>query len=121
MDAWIANTIVSVHLIFVVFVALGGLLVLYGRWWAWLHIPAVAWAVLVEWNGWVCPLTPLENTFRHRAGMTTYGTDFVERYMVPLLYPETLTRRHQVWLGIAALLVNLTVYAWVCYRYHRRT
>ncbi len=121
MDVWIASSIVALHLVFVVFVVLGGLLVLHRRWWAWLHIPAAVWAVLVEWNGWICPLTPLENAFRYRAGKATYGTDFVERYLLPLLYPDTLSRRHQVWLGTAVLLLNLAVYAWIGYRYHRES
>ena len=58
------DLIVFLHFAFVVFVVLGGLLVL--RWprAAWVHIPAVAWGALVEFTGWICPLTLLENSLR---------------------------------------------------------
>ena len=54
-----ADAVLVVHFLFVVFVVAGGALVL--RWpkLAWIQLPAVTWAALVELNGWVCPLTPL--------------------------------------------------------------
>jgi hypothetical protein len=85
MTRFLAEAVVVVHLAFVVFVALGGLLV--ARWprLAWLHVPAAAWGVMVEWAGWICPLTPLENAMRARGGGSAYTGDFVDRYMMPLL------------------------------------
>ena len=98
----------------------GGLLVL--RWpkVAWLHIPAAVWGVAVEMYGWYCPLTPLENALRDGAGGQAYQGDFVARYLLPVLYPEGLTRRAQVMLGLLTLLVNLAVYA-VVWRRRRAT
>jgi hypothetical protein len=64
----------------------------------------------VEWSGWICPLTPLENLLRERAGMTSYQGDFIERYVVSLLYPAELTRGMQLLLGSVALAVNALVY-----------
>ncbi|MDF3836427.1 DUF2784 domain-containing protein [Cupriavidus basilensis] len=120
MAAWLADAIVLLHLAFIVFVMLGGLLVL--RWprLAWLHLPAVAWGVLVEWSGWICPLTPLENALRLRAGQQAYGGDFVQRYVLPVIYPEGLTREIQVVLGAVVLALNLAVYATLYRRMRRR-
>ena len=105
-----ADLIVAVHVAFVVFVVLGGLLV--ARWprLVWVHVTAAAWGVLIEFGGWICPLTPLENYLRERAGLSTYEGDFIERHVMPLLYPAHLTRTHQVWLGTAAVVINIVVY-----------
>lgn len=105
-----ADAVVLVHAAFVVFALLGGLLVL--RWprLAWAHVPAAAWGVLIEFVGWICPLTPLENYLRDRAGLATYRGEFVEHYVLPMLYPAELTRTRQVWLGLLALAVNAFVY-----------
>jgi hypothetical protein len=105
-----ADLVVGVHAAFVIFVVLGGLLVV--RWprLVWVHVPAAVWGVFVEFAGWTCPLTPLENYLRERSGLATYQGDFVEQYVLPLLYPEHLTRALQVWLGTAALIINIFLY-----------
>jgi len=115
-----ADLIVALHFAFVVFVALGGLLVL--RWprVAWLHVPAVIWGALIEFTGWICPLTPLENRLRHASGEAGYEGDFIARYILPALYPNGLTRRDQLMLGGIALAVNLAIYALAFVR-HRRS
>jgi hypothetical protein len=48
-----------VHLAFIAFVVLGGLLVLWRRWWAALHVPAIAWAVWIEWSGFDLSADPV--------------------------------------------------------------
>jgi hypothetical protein len=102
--------VVAAHVLFVVFVVGGGLLVFWRRFWLWLHIPAVMWGAIVELNGWLCPLTPLENRLREAAGLTPYSGDFIARYIFPLLYPEQLTRQTQITLGLVVLFVNAVVY-----------
>jgi hypothetical protein len=109
----LANVVVVMHAAFVVFAVLGGFLVLRWRRVAWLHIPAVFWAALVELAGWVCPLTPLENWLRRRAGSMIYHSDFIEHYIMPALYPDALTRELQLALGLAVLLINVSVYVWI--------
>jgi hypothetical protein len=111
-----AGLIVLAHLAFVVFAAGGVLLVL--RWLplAWLHLPAVAWAAFIEFSGGICPLTPLEQTLRARAGLEAYAGDFVARYLFPVLYPEGLTRRAQFIIGMAVVAVNVAGYAFVYFR-----
>jgi hypothetical protein len=111
MYALLANLTVAAHLAFVAFVVLGGLLVL--RWprVMWLHLPCAAWGALVELGGWICPLTPLEQEFRERAGEGAYGTSFLEHYVIPLLYPGALTREIQIGLGLGVVALNVAIYA----------
>ncbi len=105
-----ADAIVVLHLAFVAFVVAGGLLV--WRWprLAWAHVPCAAWGVLVSVAGWVCPLTPLENHLRALGGEAGYRGDFVARYLLPVLYPEGLTREIQFVLGAIVVAVNAAVY-----------
>jgi hypothetical protein len=105
-----ADLVVLVHVVFVVFVVLGGLLVV--RWprLAWVHVPAAVWGVVIEFGGWICPLTPLENYLRQRGGSSAYQGEFIEHYILPMLYPANLTSRGQVWLGSLAFMVNVALY-----------
>jgi Protein of Unknown function (DUF2784) len=105
-----ADLVLVVHLAFVLFVVLGGLLVLRRPWIAWLHIPAAIWGLLIEYTGWICPLTPLENSFRMQGGDAGYSGGFIEHYIHALLYPAGLTRSSQVVLGSIALILNLAAY-----------
>jgi hypothetical protein len=84
------------------------------------HLPAAAWGVIIEFVGWPCPLTPLENAFRARGGQAGYGGGFIEHYLTPLLYPHGLTRTAELALGALALVLNVAVYWWVLRR-HRAT
>ncbi len=106
----LADAVVVVHLGFVLFVVAGGFLVL--RWprAAWIQLPAAVWGIVVEWSGWICPLTPLENWLRARGGAAGYEAGFVERYLLSVLYPAGLTRTAQILLGSTALVVNLVAY-----------
>lgn len=119
MFALAAAAIVVFHLTFVIFATLGGLLAL--RWpaMAWVHVPCAAWAAFVEFSGRICPLTPLENVLRRRAGLDDYSGDFVANYIFPVLYPEGLTRDAQMAIGGFVIALNVFAYAWVIRR-HRR-
>jgi hypothetical protein len=108
-----ADMVVIVHAVFVLFAVFGGFLVIRLQWLAWLHIPAAAWAVLVETAGLICPLTPLENLLRRHAGIDTYKSDFIDHYVMPVLYPEALTRELQTAMGLFVLFVNIAIYAWI--------
>lgn len=107
----LANAVVLVHIGFVLFVVLGGFLVLRWRRLAWLHLPAAAWGALIEFSGWVCPLTPLELWLRRLGGGDVYAGGFVEHYLLPALYPAALTRNVQLALGIGVIAVNVIAYA----------
>ena len=108
-----AGLVVLVHFAFVLFVAAGALLSLKWRRAIWVHLPAVAWAAYIEFSGGICPLTPLENDFRAKAGLNHYSGDFVARYMLPVLYPEGLTRQAQMVIGLVVLAGNLGLYTFV--------
>lgn len=109
----LADLIVVIHLAFVLFAVLGGFLVLKWKRCAWIHVPTVVWAALIEFVGWVCPLTPFENWLRERGGAIAYRSGFVEHYILPLLYPTVLTRSLQIALGLLVLILNLVIYGWV--------
>lgn len=119
MYSVLADAVLVLHFLFVLFVVLGGFLALRWRWIVWAHIPAALWGVAIEFGGWICPLTPLENRLRALAGEPTYHGDFIARYLMPVIYPEGLTRETQVTLGFAALILNLLVYAIVLRRWRR--
>lgn len=111
-----ADAVVLAHLSFILFVLLGGLLVL--RWprLAWLHAPATAWGMAVEFFHLYCPLTPLENHFRRLAGSQGYSGGFIEHYLIPLIYPAGLTESIQIVLGLIVVAVNLPPYLWLLRR-----
>ncbi len=116
----LADITFVVHLTFIVFVVFGGLLVAFRGRIAWLHVPALVWGILLEWQSWVCPLTPLENWFLRQAGETAYSGGFIERYLIPIIYPDKLDPGMQRVLGASLLLFNVVVYAWVVRRYRLR-
>ena len=119
MATLLADTLVIGHLFFVAFVVAGGFLL--ARWprLAWLHLPAATWGAFIEFSGGICPLTPLENRLRVMGGGEAYRGDFVERYLLPVLYPENLTLPLQQLLGGVVVGVNLLAYA-LAYRAWRR-
>jgi hypothetical protein len=112
----LADMVVGVHLLFVTFVVAGGLLALRWPWAAAAHLPAAVWGVLIEFRGWICPLTPLEKSLRSSAGQAGYEGGFIEHYMLPLLYPAGLTQGVQLVLGSLVIAVNLAVYGMVLRR-----
>ncbi|MEM9275785.1 MAG: DUF2784 domain-containing protein [Cyanobacteria bacterium P01_F01_bin.143] len=107
-----ADLVVLIHLAFILFAVLGGLLVRKSSRFALLHLPALTWAVLISLAGWVCPLTPLENWLREQGGLLGYETSFIEHYILPVIYPEELTRSLQIFLGLLVLVINLVIYSY---------
>jgi hypothetical protein len=115
-----ADAVLLLHLLFILFALLGGLLVLHKRWLACLHLPAVGWGAVVELLHLQCPLTPLENSFRLAAGEAGYSGGFVEHYLLPIIYPAGLTPAVQLWLGAGVLLLNALIYSFVLWRISSR-
>ena len=113
----LADGLVLFHFAFVVFAVLGGLLAFRWRWMPALHLPALGWAAWVEFNGWICPLTPWENALRRAGGEAGYSGGFIEHYLLPVLYPAALTRELQWTLGTALVVFNAVVYLLL---WHRR-
>ena len=112
---WLADAVVALHFAFVLFVVLGGLLVLRWRKLAWVHVPVALYGALIEFAGFICPLTPLENWLRRRSGEQGYAGGFIEHYLIPVIYPAGLTRQIQLLLGAFVLALNAIVY-WLVWR-----
>ncbi len=108
--AVLADLVVIVHFLFVSFVVFGGVLAIRCKHLVWVHLPAAGWGIFIELAGFGCPLTPLENWLRHRAGQRGYAGGFLEHYLLPILYPQGLTRGSQIALGTALLAFNGLVY-----------
>jgi hypothetical protein len=106
----LADLVVGLHTLFVAFVMVGGLLALRWPWVVAGHLPAAVWGALIEFRGWICPLTPLEKSLRAAAGDAGYQGGFIEHYLLPVLYPQGLTREVQVAMGFAVVAVNLVIY-----------
>jgi hypothetical protein len=106
-----ADAVLLLHFLFAAFAVFGGVLALYGTVWPWLHIPTVLWSSLVNLMSWTCPLTPLENALRVRAGLTAHSVDFVQRYVGRLVYPRGMPRRLELVAGVSVIAWNVLVYA----------
>ncbi len=117
-----ADAVLVVHLLFIVFAVTGAFAALRWRPLIWVHLPCAIWAVAIEWGGWICPLTPLEVFFRRCAGQAGYAGGFIDHYLLPIIYPHNLTRGIQIGLGLGVLVINLIAYALIVrqIRYRRR-
>ena len=116
----LADLVVLTHLAFIVFVVGGGLIALRWRWVPWVQVPAALWGAVIEVGGWICPLTPLEIGLRERAGEAGYAGGFVEHYVLPVVYPGSLTRGVQIALAVILVIANGLIYLWVWRRAVRR-
>ncbi len=117
----LADVVLLIHTTFVAFVVIGAVFVL--RWprIAWLHVPCAVWGALIEFGGWICPLTPLENALRRRGGEAGYRGGFIEHYVSATIYPPGLTRNVQYALGAGVIVLNVLIYAWAIRRARRST
>lgn len=106
----LADLVALTHFAFILFALFGGLLAFRWRWVPWAHLPAAAWAAAIEFFGWFCPLTPLENTLRRASGSAGYSGGFIEHHLMPIIYPAELTRDLQLLLGCGVVVLNLVVY-----------
>ena len=119
--AFLADALLALHGLFIVWVIFGGVAVVARPVLAWLHLPAVVWAVWISWSGSICPLTPWEQSLRQAAGQAGYEGGFIEHYLTAAIYPQGLTARHQLVFGAAVLAINLLLYGLAVRRAaHRR-
>ena len=108
-----ADLILIVHFIFIIFVVFGALLFFVVKKIVFIHIPAFIWGSYIELTHSICPLTYLENWFLHKANLTTYSEGFIQNYLVPIVYPVSLTKDLQIYLGIALIVINIVFYAFI--------
>jgi len=120
LPAIAADLVVLLHFCFILFVVLGGFLVLQWPRVAWIHLPAAAWGAFIELSGFViCPLTPLEQALRLAGGGSDYAGGFIDHYIVPLIYPPGLTRETQIALGGVVLAINALAYGILIFQVRR--
>ena len=112
----LADVVLLIHLAFVLFVIGGGLLVLKWPRIAWLHLPAAIWGAMIEFAGWICPLTPLENQLLMQSGRSSYEGDFIAHYLLSVLYPTGLSRPMQIASGLLVVVINVGLYGWMLTR-----
>ncbi len=116
MTLFLADLVLIVHALFVVFVIFGGLIVLKWHKVMWLHIPCALWGALIEFFGWICPLTYLENYFLEISNGNSYDGGFIQHYLLPIIYPPGLTTGIQILLGATVIVINFIIY-WIVWRY----
>jgi len=117
----LADAVVFIHFAFTLFVICGGLLALLRHWVILAHLPALGWGCWIELSGRICPLTPLEVHLRRLAGEAGYAGDFLQHYVLAVLYPEGLTRHLQWGLAAALIVVNVAAYALLWSRWNHRS
>lgn len=115
-----ADAVLVLHLAFILFAVAGALLVVWRGRIAWLHLPALAWAAWIVASHGICPLTPLENSLRSKAGQAGYEGGFIDHYLMPLIYPPGLTPEIQDWLALTLVAFNTLLYGWALFRNLRR-
>jgi len=113
----LTDLVIIIHVLFVIFALLVGLLLIARRYLIVVHLPAAIWASLIGFMGWTCPLTPLENYLRNTAGADGYTGGFVEHYLMPILYPVGITANIQIALGIFVVFFNIGIYTFVYYKH----
>jgi len=91
-----ADLVLVAHLLFIGFVVGGAFLA--WRWprLIWVQLPAMVYGALVEFVGFTCPLTLLQNYLLRRAGDRGYRGGFISHYLIQAIYPPGLTRGIQI-------------------------
>ncbi len=122
MYGYLADLVMVIHFLFIVFMVVGGLIVLWRPKVAWIHIPVFIWGAIIGIFGWICPLTPLENELRRLAEGNPRSTDFVQHYLMPVIYPELLfpegfPEQGFLWLSLSVLGLNLLVYSLIARKF----
>ena len=108
-----ANLTLIVHFAFILFVVFGALLFFVVKKIVFIHIPAFIWRSYIELTHSICPLTYLENWFLHKANLTAYSEGFIQNYLMPIVYPMSLTKNLQIYLGITLIVINMIIYGFI--------
>ncbi len=106
----LATFLAIAHFAFILFVALGALLVLRWRWVMYIQLPAAIWGAIIEIAQWDCPITTWENQALHRAGQSGYSEGFIAHHLFGIIYPNGLTRGMEIALAVFVTVVNTVVY-----------
>ncbi|TAJ09414.1 DUF2784 domain-containing protein [Marinilabiliaceae bacterium JC017] len=115
----LADLTIIIHGLFILFILFGALLAFRWKRIIWFHLPLAIWGAMVEYFHWICPLTPLENHFRRLSGEAGYEGDFIEQYLIPVIYPENLTPQFQIIFGSIVVVINLIIYSSLVYKWKK--
>ena len=85
-----------------------------------IHFPALIWGIYIELTGSICPLTYLENWFLDKGELSTYSSSFIQNYFLPIIYPQNLTSRIQIYLGIGLIIINILIYGLILFKYKKK-
>ena len=105
-----ADCVLIAHALFVLFAVFGAFLVLFDRRIAYVHVPVVAWSSIVNLAHWTCPLTPVEQRLRVRAGQPAFQGGWIQNYMEPLVRPLGMPRRLELVAGVSIVVWNACLY-----------
>ena len=119
MYEFLANLTLVIHLIFILFVVFGGLFFFIFSKSVYIHLPALIWGIYIELTGSICPLTHLENWFLNKGELSTYSSSFIQNYLLPIIYPQYLTSKIQIYLGIGLIIINFLIYGLILFKYKK--
>tara|TARA_A100001037_G_scaffold259136_1_gene246745 strand:+ start:157 stop:525 length:369 start_codon:yes stop_codon:yes gene_type:complete len=119
MYEFLANLTLVIHLIFILFVVFGGLFFFIFSKIVYIHLPALIWGIYIELTGSICPLTHLENWFLNKGELSTYSSSFIQNYLLPIIYPQNLTSKIQIYLGIGLIIINFLIYGLILFKYKK--
>jgi len=89
IDLALAEAVVAVHLLFILWVIGGVLVVRLHPKLQWVHIASLAYGIFIEVVPWPpCPLTVLEQMLVDRAGFAAYHGSFLLHYLNEVVYPS---------------------------------
>ena len=120
MYEFLANLTLVIHLIFILFVVFGGLFFFIFSKIVYIHLPALIWGIYIELTGSICPLTHLENWFLNKGELSTYSSSFIQNYLLPIIYPQNLTSKIQIYLGIGLIIINVLIYGLILFKYKKK-
>ena len=106
-----ADLVLIFHALVAFFAVLGGFATLLDPKFAIIHVPVVLWASIVNLAHWTCPLTPLEQHLRRRAGQPSFEEGWIQHYCEPLVRPLGMPRHLELVAGVSVLVWNVLVYA----------
>lgn len=110
------ETIISAHFAFILFIVFGALLALRWRWTIFLHLPTVAYGLIIELFNINCPLEPLEIWLRDLSFESGFANGFLEPYLIGLIYPPGWNQSFGNLMAALLLGFNLLVYWFVFFR-----
>jgi hypothetical protein len=111
----VADVVVAVHMVFLVYMVLGGFLALRRFGLIWPHVGVIVYSFYVTLTSFTCPATTLEKWLLGLGGETPYEGSFIHQYLRGRLYPPELETA--VW--ISCMAIAMASWAYVLMRRRR--